>query len=104
MYYYALFYDVVDDFVIRREPHRDEHLRLAEEAKKRGELFLAGALRDPVDRALLVFRAATSSVAEDFARNDPYVTNGLVTGWEVRPWDVVIDDAPARATARGAAG
>lgn len=88
--YYALFYDVVDEFVARRAPHREEHLRLARDAHRRGELLLAGALSDPPDRALLVFRAADRSLVEDFARRDPYVINGLVTRWEVRPWAVVI--------------
>jgi uncharacterized protein YciI len=88
--YYALFYDVVDDFVSRRAAYREEHLRLVREAHGRGELLLAGALTEPADRALLVFRAADRSVVEDFARNDPYVTSGLVTRWEVRSWAVVI--------------
>jgi uncharacterized protein YciI len=85
MKYYALFYYVVDDFVSRRSAYREEHLRLAREAHHRGELLLAGALADPADRALLIFRAADRSVVEEFARNDPYVTRGLVTRWEVRP-------------------
>jgi uncharacterized protein len=88
--YYALFYEVVDDYVARRAAFRDEHLRRAGEATRRGDLVLGGALGDPVDGALLVFRAADRSVAEEFARNDPYVTNGLVTGWQVRPWNVVV--------------
>ena len=92
MKYYALFYHVVDDFVTRRAPYREQHLRLAREAHRRGELLLAGALSDPADRALLAFRASDSSVVEDFVRNDPYVTNGLVTKWEVRSWAVVIGD------------
>ena len=90
MSYYALFYDVVDDYVARRGAFRDQHLRLAGEASRRGTIVLAGALGDPVDGALIVFRAADRSVAEEFARNDPYVTNGLVTRWEVRPWNVVV--------------
>jgi uncharacterized protein YciI len=93
MKYFALFYHVVEDFVARRSAYREEHLRLAREAHRRGELLLAGALTDPADRALLVFRAADRSVAEEFARNDPYVTTGLVTRWEVRPWAVVIGEA-----------
>src|SRR5687768_3359913 len=96
MKYYALFYHVVDDFVARRAPYREQHLRLAREAHRRGELLLAGALSDPADRALLAFRASDSSVVEDFARNDPYVTNGLVTRWEVRSWAVVIGDEPVK--------
>ena len=90
MKYFALIYYVVEGFVSRRTPFREEHLRLAREAKQRGELLLAGALGDPADRALLVFGAQDGSVAEDFARNDPYVINGLVFRWEVQPWAVVI--------------
>jgi uncharacterized protein len=101
MTYYAMFYDVVDDFVARRSPYRDEHLRLAREAHRRGELLLAGALTEPADRALLVFRTSGSSVVEDFARHDPYVTNGLVTRWVVRPWAVVIGNQPTDATPMG---
>ena len=96
MNYYALFYDVVDDFISRRALYREEHLRLVQEANRRGELLLAGALSEPADRALLVFRAPDRSVAEDFACNDPYVVSGLVTRWEVRPWANVISfEAPA---------
>jgi uncharacterized protein YciI len=95
MKYFALFYYVADDFVSRRSAYREEHLRLAREAHRRGELLLAGALTDPADRALLVFRAAERSAVEHFARNDPYVTSGLVTRWEVRPWAVVIGEDSA---------
>lgn len=91
MKYFALIYYVVEGFVSRRTAFREEHLRLVGKAKRRGELILAGALGDPVDRALLVFRTQDPSIAEDFARNDPYVTNGLVIRWEVQPWAVVID-------------
>ena len=90
MKYFALIYYVVDDFVSHRAAFRDAHLRLVGEANRRGELLLAGALGDPVDRALLVFRTQDRSIAEDFARNDPYVINGLVRRWEVQPWAVVV--------------
>lgn len=94
MNYYALFYDVVEDFVSRRAEYREDHLRLAREAHRRGQLLLAGALTDPADRALLVFRTPDRSIVEQFARNDPYVTRGLVTRWEVRSWAVVIGNEP----------
>ena len=90
MNYYALFYELVDDMVTRRVPFREEHLRLAREARERGELVLAGALADPVDRALLVFHVDDKSKAESFARKDPYVVNGLAKRWEVRLWNVVV--------------
>ena len=94
MPYYALFYDVVDDFIVRRAAYRDEHLRLAREAHARGELVLAGALADPADGALLVFQGESSCVAETFARQDPYAKNGLVTKWKVRNWTVVVGNEP----------
>jgi uncharacterized protein YciI len=103
MQYFALFYNVVDDFVARRAPYREEHLRLAREAHRRGDLLLAGALSDPADRALLIFHAADRAVVERFARGDPYVTNGLVTQWEVRPWSDVIGNDPSDPPAPGGA-
>jgi len=57
MPYFALMYDMVDDFVARRAAYREEHLRLARESYARGELVLAGALADSPAGALLVFRA-----------------------------------------------
>jgi len=92
--YYALFYEVVDDFSARRNAYRDEHLRLAHEARARGELLLAGALADPADGALIVFQGESPAVAETFARRDPYVKNGLVTKWKVRNWTVVVGNEP----------
>jgi uncharacterized protein len=99
MNYYALFYEVVDDFVARRTPFRQEHLRLANKARERGEILLAGALAEPADRALIVFHAADKSNAEAFAHKDPYVVNGLVKKWEVRPWNVVVGNQQPTSTA-----
>jgi uncharacterized protein YciI len=94
MPYFALMYQVGDGFVAGRTPFRDEHLRLAGESYARGEIVLAGALADPVDAALIIFRCANRSVAEEFARRDPYVANGLVKKWTVRPWTVVVGQQP----------
>ena len=90
MNYFVLIYYVAVDYVERRIPYRAEHLHLAREAQKRGDLILGGALADPVDRALLIFRCSDRSVVEEFVANDPYVSNGLVMRWEIRPWTVVI--------------
>src|SRR5579859_703683 len=97
MAYYALFYEVVDDFVGRRAIFRDEHLNLACEAHARGELLLAGALADPADGALIIFNCASAATVEAFARHDPYVKNGLVTNWKVRNWTVVVGNEAPRA-------
>jgi uncharacterized protein YciI len=88
--HYLLFYDYVEGVLEKRAPHRAEHLRLANEALEKGELLLGGAYADPVDGAVLVFRCDDPSVVETFVASDPYVKNGLVTAWRVRPWTVVI--------------
>jgi uncharacterized protein YciI len=90
MRHFVLIYDVVANFVERRAPFRDAHLALLHDAKARGLLVMSGVLGDPPDGALLVCRAESAARVEDFARADPYVVEGLVTAWRVRPWTVVI--------------
>ena len=90
--HWILFYDVVDDYVAKRAPFRAAHLELARRAFDRGELVLAGALADPADGAVLVFRGPSPQAAEAFAKADPYVTRGLVTRWRVRKWVTVVGD------------
>jgi uncharacterized protein len=90
MPYFVLIYDAGENFIERRTPYRAEHLKMAEEAHRRGELVLAGALAEPPDGALLVFRGEDGRAATHFAENDPYVRNGLVKQWRVRPWTVVV--------------
>jgi uncharacterized protein len=94
MPYFALHYDVVDDFVTKRTPLRPAHFLDVREAHGRGELIMAGALADPAG-ALLVFRGAEKSIAENFAKADPYVKEGLVKKWTVRPWTVVVGQDPS---------
>lgn len=88
------YYTLIDDYLPQREPYRPQHLELARQAQERDELILAGALDDPPDRALLIFKSNDPAVARSFAENDPYVKNGLVDSWEVQPWAVVIGDQP----------
>lgn len=87
-----LFYDVVEDYVQRRAQYREEHLALGRQSQERGELVLAGALSEPADGAVLVFRGDAAGAAVAFATADPYVKNGLVTAWRVRKWMTVIGD------------
>jgi len=90
-----MFYEFVPDYLERRAAFRAEHLALAWAAHERGELVLGGALADPPDRAVLLFAADSPAVAERFAAADPYVRNGLVTGWYVRKWTTVVGETAA---------
>ncbi len=90
--HYILFYDVVDDFIAKRVLHRNSHLEHARKAYEHGELVLAGALTEPVDGAVLIFRGSSPDAAKAFAKTDPYVINGLVTEWRVRKWMTVVGE------------
>jgi uncharacterized protein len=87
---FLLIYDVVDDYVAKREPFRSAHLAHARQAHERGELLLAGALTNPVDGAVLAFAGHSREAVEAFAKTDPYVVNGLVTAWRIREWSTIV--------------
>jgi uncharacterized protein YciI len=87
--HYLLFYEAGDDYLSMRAQFRNAHLTLAWKASERGELVLGGALANPVDGAVLLFKGDSPEVAESFARGDPYVTNGMVKQWYVREWTTV---------------
>ena len=93
--HFLLIYDFVPDYLERRPAHRSDHLRLAWEAERRGELLLAGALAEPVDGAILLFQGENDGAARAFAERDPYVRSGLVRHWSVRPWTTVVGQMAA---------
>ncbi len=88
--HYLLIYEVSDDYLEKRGLYRNEHLKLAWEAHEKGELILGGALSEPVDKAILLFKADTAEVVQKFVDKDPYVKNGLVKTWSIRPWNTVV--------------
>jgi len=91
--YFVLFYDFVENIVERRAPYREAHLSLVAEYVQRGELVLGGAFAHPADGAALVFRVEKPTEIEAFVKRDPYVLSGLVTGWRIREWTVVVGSA-----------
>jgi uncharacterized protein YciI len=95
MKHFLLFYEGASDYLERRPQFRGAHLKHAWAAADLGELVIAGALADPVDGAVLMFAGEDPSVAEDFARADPYVTGGLVERWHVREWTTVVGERAA---------
>jgi len=88
--YYILFYKTVDNYLEKRVPFRNEHLALSQKANRDGSLIMAGAFNEPADGAVLIFKSESPTVAEEFAKQDPYVINGIILEWHVREWNVVI--------------
>lgn len=95
MAHFLLIYDLAEDYGERRARYRAEHLQRAWEAAGRGELVVGGALAEPADQAFLLFSGPDAATAEAFARADPYVTQGLVRQWRVRPWMTVVGELAA---------
>ncbi|RSZ34456.1 MULTISPECIES: YciI-like protein [unclassified Variovorax] len=103
--HYLLIYETAPDYLERRGEFRDAHLALAWQAVERGELLLGGATGNPPDGALLLFEADSPNVPSAFAKLDPYVLNGIVTGWQVKAWNTVVGaqaSTPVRPTASAA--
>jgi uncharacterized protein YciI len=90
--HYLLFYEYTSDYLERRGAYREEHLRLAWAAHERGELVLGGAYADPADGAVLLFNCDSPAIPEAFVAADPYVRNGLVKRYWIRPWTTVVGD------------
>jgi len=90
--HYLLIYDLAGDYLERRAEFRSAHLKLAWEAQERGEIVIAGALSDPADHAILMFKCDSPATVRQFAETDPYVTNGLVKAFHVRPWNTVVGE------------
>ncbi len=90
--HYILFYETAPDYMERRPAYRGDHLALARAAHEKGDLVLGGALADPPDGAVLIFKGETDAAARAFAEADPYVKNGLIAKWRVREWTTVVGD------------
>lgn len=84
---YLLRFDYVPDILEKRGPHRAGHLEAIARFHEAGKIVMAGAVGDPVDSGLLVFRDAAD--VDAFLAEDPYVPAGLIRSHTVAPWTVV---------------
>ena len=88
--HYLLTYEIAPDYMTRRAEFRGAHLKLATQSAARGELILGGAVGDPVESSLLLFKCDSPDIPTAFAQIDPYVLNGIVVRWKVSPWNTVV--------------
>ena len=90
MNHYILFYKTIKGYIEKRAPFRKEHLEIVTKAHTDGILVMGGALENPSGEALLIFQCDNPSIVEKFAKNDPYVINGIVKNWNIRTWNIAI--------------
>jgi uncharacterized protein YciI len=83
---YVLFYESGDDVAARAPAHFPAHSARGDEFHRRGVLVAYGPFGDPQkEGSMAVF--ATREAAEEFAREDPFVVNGVVRSWQIREWN-----------------
>ncbi|KAL7480323.1 hypothetical protein ACHAW6_006022 [Cyclotella cf. meneghiniana] len=91
---YLLSYDYVPDVLEKRVPHREGHIGLAKDMVQQGLCVSGGPSCTPGDSvpsgALFIF--TTKEAAKKFVAEDPYVSNGIVTGHEILEWNVVVGE------------
>jgi uncharacterized protein YciI len=90
---YLLKYDYIPDVLEQRAPFRESHLALAQAYIDEGRCDAGGptgpeGVQVPTG-ALFVF--CDSAAAVEFVKNDPYVTNCIVTNHSIEEWNVVLE-------------
>jgi uncharacterized protein len=90
---YVLTYRAVADFLPLARANRDAHVARLQTFAESGQLLLAGPMEEPLNGdALAVFTTRDAAVA--FAEGDPFVVNGVVATWDVRPWrEIIVPEA-----------
>jgi uncharacterized protein len=94
--YYVVFfetlYDSFEDAVAKAPDVIAAHLARSKELHAQGTLLMAGAFLNNSKEPLGTMGVCTTrEAAEEFARGDPFVLNGMVSKWYVREWANVFD-------------
>jgi uncharacterized protein len=79
---YVLFYESAPDAATTAPLHFSAHKALWSQYAESGSLLLIGPFSD--GSAMAVF--TTREAAEEFAKQDPFVVNGVVRGWSIKEW------------------
>jgi uncharacterized protein len=89
---YVLLYESAENVAANAPPHFPAHKQRLEEFHERGELLMVGTFGDPQTQgSMSVFRSREA--AEEFAKGDPFVLNGVVRHCEIRDGDEVLSEA-----------
>ena len=87
--YYILTYELADNYFEAREPVRQLHFNHIQPYLEKGEFLMGGAL-ETAEEAVLIFKTTNKAIIEEFIQKDPYVRSGVVTGWWIRKWNMVV--------------
>lgn len=69
-----------------------EHLARSRQLAAEGVLLMAGAFLDhPGEPVSTMGVLTTREAAEAYAEGDPFVRNGMVSEWHIRPWANILN-------------
>jgi len=81
----VMFYEMAPDALAKVKEHFPAHRARLDAFHARGVLLGAGPLGNPPEGAMGIF--TTREDTEEFVRDDPFVTNGLVAQWRLVEWN-----------------
>jgi len=90
---YVLKYEYVENIAEKRTPYREAHTAYVTKQVNNGNIILAGTIDQPPTAALTILRNLTEKEIEQIAKQDPYVINGLVTKYSIKPFLAVVGDS-----------
>jgi uncharacterized protein len=86
---YVLFYESAPNVITRAPNHFPAHRARLDEFRRRGELLMVGTFGNPQkEGSMAIF--STREAAEEFAKDDPFVVNGVVSSWQIRDWNEIL--------------
>jgi uncharacterized protein YciI len=91
---HVMTYRAVDDFLPLAHQHGPAHVERLHEFHGRGVLLMVGTFDEPMNGdAMGIF--TSREAAEEFIAGDPFVLNGVVASWTIRPWNEVLQPDPS---------
>jgi uncharacterized protein YciI len=85
---HVLFYESAPDVASKAPAHFPAHKARLDDFHARGTLLMVGTFGDPqAEGSMSIF--TTPAAAEEFAREDPFVLNGVVRAWHIRAWNEI---------------
>jgi uncharacterized protein len=86
---YVLFYESADDVLSKAPAYFPAHSARLNEFHAAGTLRMVGTFGDPQQEgSMAIF--TTREAAEQFAKGDPFVLNGVVRDWRIQEWNEVL--------------
>ena len=92
---FAAIFTFVPGIMERRVPYREAHVQYVMDRRNEGRVMMAGPWADPIDGALILFRATSREAVEAIIQDDPYYRAGLWPEIQIREWAIFMSSEDA---------